>query len=437
MSKRSRTRFVYVVDGSRTPFLKARGEPGPLKASDLAVQAGTALLQRQSFLPSSLGEVILGCVLPAPEEANIARIVGLRLGTGKAVPAWTVQRNCASGLQALDNAAQDIGMGRHDLVLAGGVDVMSHAPLLWNEGFVRWLAKLSRAKDIGSKLKSFTQFQLKFLVPSIALLKGLTDPVSGLSMGQTAEELAHRFQISRKEMDTFAEASHKKVLAAEKAGHFVEVEPVYDISGHCYSRDDGVREDSTVEKLGKLTPFFDRPFGQVTAGNSSQVTDGAALLILASDEAVKKHQLPVLGRLVDFEWAGCEPTQMGLGPVHAITPLLLRNRLSLSNVDYWEINEAFAAQVLACVKAWESEEYCTKELGLKGIFGQLPLERLNVDGGAIAIGHPIGASGARLTLRLLHILKRHQARFGVASLCIGGGQGGAVLVENVSGVENE
>lgn len=436
-NQRSKNRSVYVVDGSRTPFLKARGEPGPLKASDLAVQAGTALLKRQPFSPSLFGEVILGCVLPLPEEANIARIVGLRLGTGKSTPAWTVQRNCASGLQALDNAAYDIGMGRHDLVLAGGVDAMSYAPLLWNEGFARWLARLSRAKSTGETLKFLTQFQFKFLTPVVALLKGLTDPISGLSMGQTAEELAYRFQISRKEMDAFSEASHKKTLAAEKAGHLIEIEPVYDVSGHCYSRDDGVREDSTVEKLAKLKPFFDKPFGQVTPGNSSQVTDGAALLILASGEAVKKHQLPVLGRLVDFEWAGCEPSQMGLGPVHAITPLLLRNRLSLENIDFWEINEAFAAQVLACIKAWESEDYCQKELGLKGAFGPLPLSKLNVDGGAIALGHPIGASGARLTLRLLHILKRNQARFGVASLCIGGGQGGAVLVENVSGVENE
>lgn len=435
-SERFRSRAVYVVDGGRTPFLKARGEPGPFKAADLAVQAGRMLLNRQPFAPADLDEVVLGCVLPTPDEANVARIVSLRLGAGKSVPAWTVQRNCASGLQALDNAAQGIAMGRHDLVLAGGVDAMSQAPLLWNEGFVRWLVQFQKAAAFG-KVKQAFQFRLGFLAPVIALLRGLSDPISGLSMGQTAEEVAYRFKISRQEMDSFALSSHQKLAAAHLAGHLAEIETVYDNQGRFYQRDDGVRADTTIAKLGELRPFFDRKFGQVTAGNSSQVTDGAALLVLASGDAVKKHGLPVLGKLVDFSWAGCEPSQMGLGPVHAITPMLLRNNLKLADIDYFEINEAFAAQVLGCLRAWKDADYCRKELGLEGAFGELPVERLNIDGGAIAVGHPIGASGARITLRLLHILKRQQARLGVASLCIGGGQGGAVLIENVSGVENE
>ncbi len=175
--------------------------------------------------------------------------------------------------------------------------------------------------------------------------------------------------------------------------------------------------------------MFDRPFGDVTAGNSAQVTDGAAWLVLASDRAVDKYDLPVLGRLADAQWAGVDPAQMGLGPVHAMTPILHRHKLSVEDVDFWEINEAFAAQVHACIEAWKSPEYCADELGLKQAAGEIPHDRLNVDGGGIAIGHPVGASGARIVLHLARVLARNKARHGVASLCIGGGQGGAVLIE--------
>jgi acetyl-CoA C-acetyltransferase len=190
-----------------------------------------------------------------------------------------------------------------------------------------------------------------------------------------------------------------------------------------------------MERLAKLKPFFDKPFGMVTAGNSSQVTDGAAFVILASADAVKQYNLPVLGRIVDTQWSALNPAEMGLGPVHAITPLLKRHDLKLKDIDYWEINEAFAAQVLACLRAWEDTDYCRNQLGLEKALGTLDTERLNVDGGAIALGHPVGASGARVVLHLLHVLRRKKAKRGIASLCIGGGQGGAILLENVTGVE--
>jgi len=420
---------VYIVDGSRTPFLKARGKPGPFSAVDLALGCARPLLARQKFSPEQLDEVIVGCVMPGPDEANIARVIALRLGCGKKVPAWTVQRNCASGMQALDSAAKDIALGRANLVLAGGVEAMSHAPVLLNNDMVGWLGRLAMSKKPLDKIKIFSALRPRFLKPIIGLLRGLTDPVVGLSMGQTAENLAHRFNIDRLTMDSFAVQSHQRLAAAQEAGILDEIEALYDTNGNSYITDDGVRTDSSVERLAKLRPVFDREFGNVTAGNSAQITDGAAMLLLASEEAVKEYKLPVLGKLIDSHWAGLEPAQMGLGPVHSITPILQRNELSFDDVDYFEINEAFAAQVLGCLAAWEDKDYCINELGLEGTFGTLDQSKLNIDGGGVSIGHPVGASGARIVLHLLNVLKQNNAKRGIASLCIGGGQGGAMLIE--------
>jgi len=424
-------RPVYIIDGSRTPFLRARGKPGPLRASDLAFQAGRVLLYRQPFSARMLDQVILGCVMPGPDEANIARVVALRLGCGDKVPAWTVQRNCASGMQAIDCAARDISAGHSELVLAGGVEAMSHAPLLFGNAMVAWLGALRSARTPIKKLKAMAGFRPGYLKPVISLLRGLTDPIVGLSMGQTAEVLAHRFAIGREQMDAFALRSHQRLAAARDDGHLDEIEVVYAPHGVFHEADDGLRTDSNLEKLARLKPVFDRPFGSVTAGNSAQVTDGAAWLIMASEEAVRKYELPILGQLKDSAWAGLDPAQMGLGPVHAMAPILQRNELDSGDVDYWEINEAFAAQVQACLMAWQDERYCIDVLGLDGPFSAINEERLNVDGGAIAIGHPVGASGARIVLHLLKTLRRTATRRGMASLCIGGGQGGAMLLERV------
>ena len=422
-------RPVYVVDGSRTPFLKARGVPGPFSAVDLAVAAGRPLLLRQPFSPEALDEVILGCVICGPDEANIARIAALRLGCGRKVPAWTVQRNCGSGMQALDAAAMEIAFGRADLVLAGGTETMSHAPVLWSDAMVRLLGEWGRARSLGERLRVLGRLRPGHLKPVIGLLRGLTDPVVGLSMGQTAENLAHRFGISRERMDAFALESHRRLAQAQDAGYLAEIAPICAADGSCFDRDEGVRRDTDMAGLARLKPVFDPPFGQVTAGNSAQVTDGAAWLLLASGEAVARHGLPVLGRIVDCQWAGVDPAQMGLGPVHAMAPVLLRQGLAVADIDCWEINEAFAAQVLACLEAWQSADYCRDELGLTQPFDPIDPARLNVDGGAVAIGHPVGASGARVVLHLLQAMRRMTARRGMASLCIGGGQGGAMLLE--------
>ena len=424
---------VYLVDGARTPFLKARNRPGPFAASDLATAAGRALLLRQPFAPTDLDEVILGCAAPSPDEVNIGRVVALRIGCGRKVPGWTVMRNCASGLQAVDSAIAQIRAGRSDLVLAGGVDALSRAPLLFGDAMVLWLANWYAAKSVGQRAALLAKFRPAYLAPVIGLMKGLTDPIVGLLMGQTAENLAFRFGIARAEMDAYAADSHARVLAAQRAGRFArEIVPVYDRSGKLYAADDGVREDSTPENLAKLKPFFDRTYGNVTAGNSSQVTDGGAWLVIASERAVKEHGLNPRGRIVDTQWAGLDPAQMGLGPVHAATSILARHGLGLDDIDAWEINEAFAAQVLACLRAWESDDYCRSELGLPAAMGALDRSKLNVDGGAIALGHPVGASGARIALHVLEVLERTGGRRGMAAICIGGGLGGAMLVERVS-----
>jgi len=422
---------VYVVDGARTPFLKGRNAPGLFAASDLAVQAGRSLLIRQPFAASELDEVILGCASPSPDEVNIARVVSLRLGCGQRVPAWTVMRNCASGMQAIDSAIANIQNGRSQLVLAGGVDALSRAPLLYNEAMVRWFAQMMQARTLRQKIGMFARLRpAQALSPVIGILKGLTDPMTGLLMGQTAENLAWRFGISRQQMDEYSVHSHQRALAA-RAGRFDEIVPLVDAQGRVYAEDDGVRADSNLADLARLKPFFDRKYGRVTPGNSSQITDGAAWLLLASERAVERWRLEPLGLITDSQWAGLDPAEMGLGPVHAATPILQRHQLALQDIDLWEINEAFAAQVLACLAAWESGEYCRERLDLPAALGEVSPDRLNVDGGAIALGHPVGASGARIVLHLLRALRASGARRGIAAICIGGGQGGAMLVETI------
>ena len=422
-------RPVYIVDGCRTPFLKARGRPGPFKHADLAIHCARALIEKMPFEPDAFDEVIFGAAMPGSDEANIARVIALRLGCGDRVPAYSVHRNCASGMQSLDNAAMSIADGRSDLVLAGGVEAMSRAPLLFSDSMVNWLADFWGAKSFAQKVKVFSKIRPAYLAPVIALINGLKDPVVGLNMGQTAEKIAWRFGIDRSMMDAYSVQSHQRLSAAHKEGKLAEIIPMFDQRGKLYDHDEGVREDSSIERLGRLKPAFDKPFGTVTPGNSSQITDGAASLVLASAEAIEKYNLPVLARIITTQWAGLAPDEMGLGPAHAIAPLLRSRRLKLDAIDYWEINEAFAAQVLAVIAALKDKDYCKKQIGLGSALGEIPMDRLNIHGGGISLGHPVGASGARIVLHLAKILQQKNAKRGIASLCIGGGQGGAMLIQ--------
>jgi acetyl-CoA C-acetyltransferase len=363
---------------------------------------------------------------------NPARVAALRLGMGEAMTAFTVQINCGSGMQSIDTAYQYIREGRSDLILAGGAEALSRAPLIFRHSAVEWYARLFGARNVWSRLKAVAGFRPSFLNPVIGLERGLTDPVVELNMGQTAEILAHLFHVSRRDADQYAAESQQRLARAQQEGWFKgELEPSFSRDGKVYDRDDGVRPDSSVETLAKLKPAFERPWGKVTAGNSSQITDGASWVILASERAVKEHGLTPRAVIVDSEWSALDPSIMGLGPVICATAILRRHSLALGDIGLWELNEAFAAQVLACLAAWQNETFCREVLGLDGAAGAIPRDKLNVDGGAIGLGHPVGASGNRIVLHLVNAMKRLGIKQGIATECIGGGQGGAMLIETV------
>ncbi|MER0237261.1 acetyl-CoA C-acetyltransferase [Fulvimarina sp. MAC8] len=421
---------VYIVDGSRTPFIKARGKPGPFTPVDLAVQCGRPLLMRQPFPQSAIDLVILGCVNVIADEMNPARVASLRLGISDETPAFSVQINCGSGMQSIDTAFRYIERGTADIVLAGGAEALSHSPLVLRRGAVDWFAQMAGAKTAGQKLKAVGGLKADYFKPVIGLERGLTDPITELNMGQTAEILAHLFDVSRRDADTFAVESHHRLAKATEEGWFKhEMLPTVARDGSVYEKDDGVRPDSDVKSLGKLKPVFERPYGKVTPGNASQITDGASWTILASEDAVQCHGLTPIARIVDSEWGALDPSIMGLGPVVSTAPILRRQEMAVADVDLWEINEAFAAQVLACVKALDDKTIADEVLGLNGAGGRIPLDRLNVDGGAISLGHPVGTSGNRITLHLANAMKRLGKKRGIATECIGGGQGGAMLLE--------
>lgn len=424
-------RPVYIVDGARTPFLKARGWPGPFSPVDLAVQCGRPLLLRQPFAPGAFDQVILGCVNVVADEMNPARVAALRLGLGDDMPAFTVQINCGSGMQSIDTAYRYIRAGHGDLVLAGGTEALSRAPLVYRDEAVAWFAGLATAKTAAERIKRVLGMRPRFFKPVIGLKSGLTDPVVDLDMGQTAELLAHLFDIPREAADAYAVESHLNLARAQENGWLAgEVVPAVAPDGRVFDKDDGVRPDSAIDKLAKLKPAFERPWGKVTPGNSSQITDGASWTILASEEAVNAYKLEPRARILDSAWAALDPAIMGLGPVLSSTEILKRRGLGLGDIDLWELNEAFAAQVLSCLAAWRDPEFCKRALGLDAPLGEIARDRLNIDGGAISLGHPVGTSGNRITLHLANAMARRGAKRGIATECIGGGQGGAMLLES-------
>jgi acetyl-CoA C-acetyltransferase len=387
---------------------------------------------RQPFPPDAFDQVILGCVNVIADEMNPARVAALRLGMGEAMTAFTVQINCGSGMQSIDTGYRYIQDGTSDLILAGGAESLSHSPLVFSRAAVEWFASLNGARDPWSRMTALAGFRPSFLQPVIGLERGLTDPIVELNMGQTAELVAHLFHISRRDADQYAVESQIKLARAQSNGFFAgELEIAYGRDGKIYDYDDGVRPDSSVEHLAKLKPAFERPWGKVTAGNSSQITDGASWVILASEAAVHEHKLEPRAIIVDSEWSALDPSIMGLGPVLCSTALLRRRGLNLGDIELWELNEAFAAQVLGCLAALEDETFCRDVLNLDGPAGRIDRDKLNVDGGAIGLGHPVGASGNRIVLHLVNAMKRLGLKRGIATECIGGGQGGAMLIEMV------
>ena len=376
--------------------------------------------------------MILGCVNVVADEMNPARVAALRLGMGEAMTAFTVQINCGSGMQSIDTAYRYIQEGVSNLVLAGGAESLSHSPLVFSRTGVEFFAALAGARDPWSRLLALARFRPAVFTPVIGLERGLTDPVVELNMGQTAELVAHLFHISRRDADQYAVESQIKLAKAHNNGHFNgELEIAFARDGKIYDYDDGVRPDSSVESLAKLKPAFERPWGKVTPGNSSQITDGASWVILASEQAVREHKLEPRAVIIDSQWSALDPSIMGLGPVLCSTAIMRRHDLHLGDIDLWELNEAFAAQVLGCLAAWNDETFCRDVLGLDAPVGRIDRDKLNVDGGAIGLGHPVGASGNRIVLHLVNAMKRLGAKRGIATECIGGGQGGAMLIETV------
>ena len=409
------TERLVIVDGVRTPFCKAGTELAAFGADELGRIAVSALLTRTALDPALVDEVIFGCVAQPPEAANLARVIALRAGLPEKIPAVTVHRNCASGFEAITSAEEKMRAGRGEVFIVGGVESMSNIPLLFPKTAAVKFAKLARAKTFGQRVKAVASFRPSDFKPRNGLLLGLTDPVCGLNMGETAELLAREFQISRDAQDEFALHSHQRAVAARDR-LAEEICPVFSADkSSAILQDNGVRENQTPDALAQLKPIFDRKYGSVTAGNSSQVTDGAvALLVMSARRARELHFTP-LGVLIASACAGCDPKRMGLGPVHAIALAEKQTGLGLADADLIEINEAFAVQVLAVRK----------------LLGGVPAEKLNVNGGAIALGHPVGASGARLVLTALKELQRRTARRALVSACVGGGQGTALWLERI------
>lgn len=424
---------IAIVDGIRTPFIKSWTLFQDLPAQHLGSLAVRELLERTGINPADIDEVIMGCVAQPVEASNVARVISLRAGIPQDKTAYTVHRNCASGFESVTSAAEKIQAGVDRVVMAGGTDNMSNAPLLFNREATNLFLKLQKAKTLGERLAIFLKFRPRHFAPVAALQCALTDPVCGLGMGDTAEVLAKEFGISRERQDRFALESHQKVAAARaklrEETMTVFLPPDYSTS---VAEDNGVRENQTMEALAKLRPVFDKRSGTVTAGNSSQITDGAAALLIMEEDRARAFGYPILGTLVDYAYAGLDPRVMGLGPAHAIEKLLTKTGIKLSDIELFEINEAFAVQVLACLEALNSKRYAEKYFPSHKPVGELDPAKLNVNGGAIALGHPVGVSGARLILTCLKEMKRRNLHRGLVSLCVGGGQGGAVLLERHS-----
>ena len=420
---------LAVIAGVRTPFAKAFTSLMNHPADELGRIALTAALERAQVKPAEVDEVVFGNVASPPEASNVARVIALKAGIPWEKPAHTVNRNCASGMESVISAWQTIRERRAELIVAGGTESMSSVPLLWDPGMKDWMLKFAKAKGF-QKATLLAQLRPGFFKPVPGLELGLTDPTCGLNMGQTAEILAKEFAISREEQDAFALQSHLRAAAAwDRCFYGGETTPVpADGHGQAVERDVGPRANQSLEALAKLKPIFDKKNGTVTAGNSCPITDGAAALVVATPERAQRIGKP-LGYIRDYAVAGCDPRRMGLGPVFAIHKLLQKTGLTLKDFDLFEINEAFATQVLACRKALASPDFAQQAWQEHAAVGEIDLERLNVNGGAIALGHPVGTSGTRLILTLLRALKEKGLRRGLASLCVGGGQGVAMWLE--------
>ncbi|MFQ5952747.1 MAG: thiolase family protein [Candidatus Omnitrophota bacterium] len=421
---------IAIIEGTRTPFVKAWTAFGDIPAQRLGAICIRELMEITHLDSSVVDEVIFGAVAQPPEAANVARVISLYAGIPKEKRAYSVCRNCASGFESVTSAYEKIKCGLDEVVIAGGTESMSNIPLIFDKEITKIFLRLNRAKTVIEKIKLISRIRPRHFKPVSGLILGLSDPICGLNMGQTAEVLVKEFGITRKEQDEFALTSHKRAVDGRSKLREeitpVIVPPKFDI---VMEDDNGPREHQSIEQLSKLKPFFDKYTGTVTAGNSSQITDGACALLIMDEEKAKQMGYEPLGYIRAYDYVGVEPGKMGLGPAYAIPKVLNKAGLKLKDMDLIEINEAFAAQVISCIKLLASKKFAGENFSASEAVGEIDMDKLNVNGGAIALGHPVGSSGSRLILTLLKEMKRREAKIGLASLCVGGGQGGAIILE--------
>jgi acetyl-CoA acyltransferase len=422
---------IVIIDGFRTPYAKAGTAFKDVHPVDLGAAIVKEVIMRTGIDTELVDEVIVGNAGMPADAANIARVIALRANVPQRIPAYSVQRNCASGMQAAASAYTQILAGMSDIVLVAGVESMSNYSFYIKRKLRDAITTVQRSKSWGAKAQAVLSLRPKDFVPVVGLIEGLTDPISGLIMGETAEVLVRDFGITRREQDEFALMSHKRWTAANEAGKFKnEIVPFYVPPKFAAVEEDiGPRKNQTLEALQKLRPYFDRRYGTVTAGNSSPITDGAAAaLIMSADRAQHLGYTP-LGTIRAVAFAGLDPSRMGLGPVFATHKVLKIAKMKMQDVELVEFNEAFAAQVYASERAAVSKEFFRKYLPGEEPFGEFRRDIMNVNGGAIAVGHPVGSSGLRIVITLLKEMERRGLSVGLATLCIGGGQGAAMIVE--------
>jgi acetyl-CoA acyltransferase len=440
-------RDVVIVEGVRTPFAKAGTKLKKIHPAELGKVALKELIARSSLDVNIVDEVIIGNTGNPVDSVNISRVVALNAGIPQKTSAYTVHRNCASALESISNGFEKIKSGTMDVVVAGGTENMSQMPTLLPEKIQSIMDKLFTAKGPAQALPLLFELfkadmkQIRALLtsnmkdqyfPVISVMQGLTDPFVGINMGQTAEILAKEWHLTREMQDRFALHSHQKAVEATKNGKLpaeIAPLPIGPDYKETLTTDNGPRDGQSMEALAKLKPFFDKKTGSITAGNSCPITDGAAMLLMMSREKAQALGMKPVARIRGYGFAGLEPERMGLGPVYATPLALKRAGLSMKDIGLVELNEAFAAQVMACQKAFDSDSFAKEKLGLSSKVGEIRDDILNVNGGGIALGHPVGATGTRLVITLMKEMKRRQVQFGLATLCIGGGQGGAMVLE--------
>ncbi|MBY0369989.1 thiolase family protein [bacterium] len=423
---------VAIVSAARTPFAKAGTQLKDCTAVHLGVTAAREALARYGASVDTIDEVVFGNAGTPANAANISRVIALRAGVPENVSAFTVHRNCASAMEAVAQGCTKIGAGLAETMLVGGTESMTNLPLIFNKHMTEFFTQLNQSRTVGAKAGTMATFRPDMLTPVVSVIEGLTDPISGMNMGQTAEVLARDFGITRADQDQFALRSHQRAVDAQKNNRLTDeiiptmLEPKFT---EVFAQDSGPREKQSLEQLGKLRPFFDRENGTVTPGNACPITDGAGAMVLMNEARAKAEGREILGTISGYAFTGCDPKRMGMGPIFSTSKLLKELGLSMQDIELVELNEAFAAQVIANQRAWNSKTYAQEKLGRTEALGELPDDKLNVNGGAIALGHPVGTTGVRIIMTALFEMRRRGLHRGLATLCIGGGQGAAFVLE--------